>query len=92
MALATTTDPDLKTEALTVLQAAWKALRRLEDFTDDTTESKAANRAVAFLDKAFAELERGKVTGPTSNRRNGSEAAAAVVVASDAVPFVTGSR
>lgn len=58
MALATTSDVDLKTEALTVLQAAWKALRRLEDFSDDATDQRAANKAVAFVDKAFAELER----------------------------------
>ncbi|MCA9010510.1 MAG: hypothetical protein KDB01_12225 [Planctomycetaceae bacterium] len=60
MALATISDADLKTEALDVLQQAWKALRRLEDFSDDTVDSKAANRAVAFLDKAFAEFEKGQ--------------------------------
>ena len=47
----------LKTRALDDLQRAWKALRRLEDLSDDAAQSKAAGRAVAHIDKAFSELE-----------------------------------
>ena len=47
----------MKTRALEDLQRAWKALRRLEDLADSPADSKAAGRAVAFVDKAFAELE-----------------------------------
>lgn len=54
------TGPDLKAEALTDLQRAWKAIRRLETLSDDPAEAKVAERALAFVDKAFAELERGK--------------------------------
>jgi hypothetical protein len=49
----------LKARALEDLKRAWKSLRRLEDLSDDPSESKAAGRAVAFVDKAFAELESG---------------------------------
>ena len=47
----------LKADALADLQRAWKSLRRLEDLSDDPREVKAAGKAVAFVDKAFAELE-----------------------------------
>jgi hypothetical protein len=47
----------LKAQTLEDLQRGWKSLRRLEDLSDDPKESKAAGRAVAFVDKAFAELE-----------------------------------
>ena len=47
----------LKTQALDELQRAWKSLRRLEDLSDDSAESKAAGRAVGLLSKVFAELE-----------------------------------
>ena len=46
------------TQALDDLQRAWKAIRRMETLSDDPAESKAAERALAFVDKAFAELER----------------------------------
>ena len=42
------------------LQRAWKSIRRMETLSDDPAEAKAAERAVSFVDKAFAELERGK--------------------------------
>ena len=51
------TEASLRQQALDAMQAAWKALRRLEDLSDDPAESKAAGRAVAFVDKAFAVLE-----------------------------------
>ena len=51
------TESSLKADALEVLQAAWKAIRRLETLSDDKAEAKAAERALAFVDKAFAELE-----------------------------------
>ena len=47
----------LRQQALDDLQRAWKSLRRFEDLADDPTESKAAGRAVAHVDAAFAELE-----------------------------------
>lgn len=47
----------LRQEALDDLQRAWKSIRRMEDLSDDPRESKAAGKAVAFVDKAFAELE-----------------------------------
>ena len=50
----------LRQQALDDLQRAWKALRRLETLSDDAAESKAAGKAVAFVDKAFRELEGGK--------------------------------
>ena len=53
------TEVSLKSEALEVLQAAWKAIRRMETLSDDPAEAKAAERALAFVDRAFAELERG---------------------------------
>ena len=49
----------LMRQALDELQRAWKSLRRFEDLSDDPAESKAAGRAVAFVDKAFAALEGG---------------------------------
>ena len=54
------TESSLKADALEVLQAAWKAIRRLETLSDDPAEAKVAERALAFVDKAFAELERKK--------------------------------
>lgn len=54
------TESNLKSDAIEVLQAAWKALRRLEDHSDDPKERKSAGIAVSLLDKAFHELERGK--------------------------------
>ncbi len=56
----TETDASLKTRALEDLQAAWKAVRRMETLSDDPVEAKVAERALAFVDKAFAELEGGK--------------------------------
>jgi hypothetical protein len=56
----TETESSLKSEALEVLQVAWKAIRRMETLSDDKSEAKAAERALAFVDKAFAELERKK--------------------------------
>lgn len=54
------TESSLKADALEVLQAAWKAIRRMETLSDDLAEAKLAGSALAFVDKAFAELERGK--------------------------------
>ena len=48
----------MRQQALADLQTARMSLRRLEDLSDDPAESKAAGRAVAFVDKTFAELER----------------------------------
>ena len=56
----TETESSLKADALEVLQAAWKAIRRMETLSDDPGEAKAAERALAFVDKAFAQLERKK--------------------------------
>ena len=53
------TGTSLKTRALEDLQRAWKSIRSLEDLSDDKSESQAAKRAVAFVDKAFAALEGG---------------------------------
>ena len=53
------TEVSLKSESLEILQAAWKAIRRMETLSDDPAEAKAAERALAFVDKAFTELERG---------------------------------
>lgn len=53
----TETGSSLKLEAIEVPQAAWKAIRRVETLSDDKAEAKAAERALAFVDKAFAELE-----------------------------------
>lgn len=50
----------LRQQALTDLQCAWKSIRRMESLSDDKSESKTAGRALAFVDKAFAELEGGK--------------------------------
>ncbi|MEZ6033695.1 MAG: hypothetical protein R3C17_11415 [Planctomycetaceae bacterium] len=49
----------LKQQALDDLQRALKSIRRLEDLSDNPRESKAAVRAVQYVDKAFRELERG---------------------------------
>ena len=49
----------LKAKALEDLQQAWKAIRRMETLSDDRADAKAAERALSFVDKAFAELERG---------------------------------
>ena len=59
MSSTTATEVSLKSEALDVLQAAWKALRRLEDLSDDPAQRKSAGIAVSFIDQAFRELERG---------------------------------
>lgn len=48
----------LKAQALDDLQRAWKAIRRMETLSDDRADAKAAERALSFVDKAFAELER----------------------------------
>lgn len=54
------TESSLKPDAFEVLQAAWKAIRRTETLSDNPAEAKAAERALAFVDKAFVELERKK--------------------------------
>ena len=51
------TDVSLKADALEDLQRAWKAIRRLEDLSDDPAHRKCAGIAVSILDKAFAVLE-----------------------------------
>lgn len=51
--------PTLKAAAFEDLQQAWKALRRMEDLSENPQESKSAAIAVALLDKALNELERG---------------------------------
>jgi hypothetical protein len=50
----------LKQQALDDLQRAWKSIRRMESLSDDPAESKVAGRALAFVDRAFEELEGGK--------------------------------
>ncbi len=50
----------LKTQAMDDLQTAWEALKRLVDQSDSPAESRAAGRALAFIDRAFEELESGK--------------------------------
>ena len=50
----------LRQQALDDLQRAWKAIRRMETLSDDSEEAKVGERALAFVDKAFAELEGGK--------------------------------
>ncbi len=50
----------LKTQAIEDLQKAWEALRRLEDRSVSPAESIAAGRAMAFVSRAFEELEGGK--------------------------------
>ena len=47
----------LRQHALEDLQRAWKSIRRMEELSDDPAEAKVAERALAFVDKAFAELE-----------------------------------
>lgn len=59
----------LKRQALDDLQRAWKALRQLEDLSDDQAESQAAGRAVAFVDKAFAQVEGVGTFKATSGKR-----------------------
>ena len=48
----------IRQQALDSLQLAWRDIRRMEEFSDDQAERKAAGKALAFVDKAFAELER----------------------------------
>ena len=50
----------LRQQALTSLQLAWRDIRRMESLSDDPAESKVAGRALAFVDRAFEELEGGK--------------------------------
>ena len=50
----------MKAQALEDLPRAWKSIRRMETLSDDPAEAKVAERALAFVDKAFAELERGE--------------------------------
>ena len=50
----------LKRQALEDLQRAWKSVRRMETLADDPAEAKIAERALAFVDNAFAELEGDK--------------------------------
>ena len=49
-----------KTQAIEDLQVAWEAIRRLVVQSDSPTESSAAERALAFVNRAFEELESGK--------------------------------
>ena len=51
---------EMKQQTLDALQAAWKAIRLLETVSADKRESEEARRALFCVDKAFAELERGK--------------------------------
>ena len=51
-------ETSMKQQALDSLQLAWRDIRRMETLSDDPGEAKAAGRALAFVDKAFAELER----------------------------------
>ncbi len=50
----------LRQQALTSLQLAWRDMRRMESLSDDPAESKLAGSALAFVDKAFEELEGSK--------------------------------
>ena len=50
----------LRQQALTSLQLAWRDIRRMESLSDDPAECKVAGRALAFVDRAFEELEGGK--------------------------------
>ena len=50
----------LRQQALTSLQLAWRDIRRMESLSDDPAESKVAGRALAFVNRAFEELEEGK--------------------------------
>jgi hypothetical protein len=58
-AIETETDcqGQLKARALEDLQRAWKSLRRLETLSVDPLDANVAERALAFVDKAFAALE-----------------------------------
>ena len=47
----------LRQQAVDDLQRAWKSIRRMETLSDDPAEAKVAERALAFVDQAFAELE-----------------------------------
>ncbi len=49
----------LRQQALEDLQRAWKSIRRMETLSDDPSEATVAGRALAFVDKAFTELENG---------------------------------
>jgi hypothetical protein len=49
----------LMQEAMTYLQAAWKALRTVETISDNPKESEAAGRARGFVDEAFGALDGG---------------------------------
>ena len=44
-------------QAMDDLQRAWKSIRRMETLSDDPLEATVAGRALAFVNKAFAELE-----------------------------------
>ena len=44
-------------QAMDDLQRAWKSIRRMETLSDDPSEATVAGRALAFVNKAFAELE-----------------------------------
>ena len=50
----------LRQQALTSLQLTWRDIRRMESLSDDPAESIAAGRAMAFVSRAFEELEEGK--------------------------------
>jgi hypothetical protein len=47
----------LRQQALTSLQLALRDIRRMESLSDNPAESKVAACALAFVDKAIAELE-----------------------------------
>ena len=50
----------LRQQALMLLQLAARDTRRMESLSDDSAESRAAGRALVFVDRAFRELEGGK--------------------------------
>ena len=54
------TEASLMQQALDALQAAWKAIRRMESMSDDPAEAKVAGKALTHVDKAFEQLEGGK--------------------------------
>ncbi len=47
----------LRQHAQEDLQRVWKSIRRMETLSDDSAESKTGERALAFVNKTFAELE-----------------------------------
>ncbi len=49
----------LMVQAIEDLQRAWKSIRRMETLSDDSSEAKVAERALAYVNQAFAELEGG---------------------------------